>query len=302
MNRAGVSRLIFSSSCATFGSPTTFPITETSPQRPTNPYGQAKLQAEQAIVAFLKAKERQKASFSAALLRYFNVVGADPAGRMGPHLIHKANARFPRILDAIYDVALGVRSELNVTGDAFPTKDGSAQRDYIHVTDLVDAHVQLMFALKGTDLLYYNVGNGKPYTVLEIAEVARKVTGRRIPVNMKPARPGDPGILYTDPAKIKYEIGWYATPRHTAPHRAAPRLTTLPQAHRARARLARVLAEAGNPSTPTSSRWCATAGIGAWPTTARRRRRRSTRSRTITSLSRARTTQRLRSGTTQRSS
>ena len=85
---------------------------------------QAKLQAEQAIVAFLRAQERQHRPFSAALLRYFNVVGADPAGRMGPHLRHKANARFPRILDAIYDVALGTRKELTVTGDSFPTKDG----------------------------------------------------------------------------------------------------------------------------------------------------------------------------------
>ena len=164
MNRAKVERLIFSSSCATFGSPTTFPITESTPQRPTNPYGQAKLQAEQAIVAFLRSRERQKTPFSAALLRYFNVVGSDPSGRMGPHLRHKANARFPRILDAIYDVASGTRAELTVTGDAFPTKDGSAQRDYIHVTDLADAHVQLMFALHNNDLLYYNVGNGAPYT------------------------------------------------------------------------------------------------------------------------------------------
>ena len=96
----------FSSSCATFGSPTEFPITESTPQRPTNPYGQAKLQAEQAIVAFLRSRERQHVPFSAAMLRYFNVVGADPKGRMGPHLRHKANARFPRILDAVYDVGM----------------------------------------------------------------------------------------------------------------------------------------------------------------------------------------------------
>jgi len=208
MQRVGVNRLIFSSSCATFGSPTTFPITETTPQRPTNPYGQAKLQAEQAIVAFLRAQERQGGTFSAALLRYFNVVGADPEGRLGPHLTHAANARFPRILDAAYDVALGHREKLVVTGSDFPTKDGSAQRDYIHVSDLVDAHVQLMFALRGNELLYYNVGNGQPYTVLEIVEVVRRVSGKAVPVQMSKARPGDPAILYTDPAKIKYEIGW----------------------------------------------------------------------------------------------
>ena len=103
-------------------------------------------------------------------------------------------------------MALGLRPELLVTGDDFPTKDKSAMRDYIHVSDLVDAHVQLMFALKENDLLYYNVGNGKPYTVLEIVEVARKVSGRKIPVVMKPARPGDPPILYTDPKKIRKSL------------------------------------------------------------------------------------------------
>ena len=105
-------------------------------------------------------------------------------------------------------MALGSREALSVLGSSYPTRDGSAQRDYIHVTDLADAHVQLMFALKENDLLYYNVGNGAPYTVLEIAEVARKVTGRPIPVKMSKARPGDPGVLYTDPKKIKYEMGW----------------------------------------------------------------------------------------------
>ena len=116
--------------------------------------------------------------------------------------------RFPRILDAAYDVALGLRSEMVVTGDNFPTKDGSAQRDYIHVSDLVDAHVQLMLALKSNDLLYYNVGNGQPFTVLEIVDVVKRVSGRPLPVKMAPARLGDPPILYTDPKKIKYEIGW----------------------------------------------------------------------------------------------
>lgn len=170
MEMAGVSKLIFSSSCATFGAPTTFPITEATPQRPTNPYGQAKLQAEQAIVAFLRAQERANKPFSAALLRYFNVIGADPDGRLGPHLRHEANERYPRIVDAAYDVVLGKRKQLSVMGSSFPTKDGSAQRDYIHVSDLVDAHVKLMYALKLNELLFYNVGNGQPYTVLEIVE------------------------------------------------------------------------------------------------------------------------------------
>jgi len=208
MSAANVQRLIFSSSCATFGAPKTFPITETSPQRPTNPYGMAKLQAEQAIIEFTRAQQRAGRPFSAALLRYFNVIGADPAGRIGPHLIHAANARFPRIVDAAYDVALGLRKQLTVTGASFPTKDGSATRDYIHVTDLVDAHVKLMFALKGNELLYYNVGNGKPFTVLEVVDVVRRVTGRKVPIKLTEARPGDPPTLYTDPAKIRYEIGW----------------------------------------------------------------------------------------------
>jgi len=93
-------------------------------------------------------------------------------------------------------------------GNEFPTKDGSAQRDYIHVTDLVEAHLQLMFALKGNDLLYYNVGNGRPYTVLEIVEVVKRISGKPIPLRISKARAGDPPILYADPAKIKFEIGW----------------------------------------------------------------------------------------------
>lgn len=144
MGGANVKRLIFSSSCATFGAPTEFPITEQTPQRPTNPYGSAKLQAEQAIIAFVKAQQRAGKPFSAALLRYFNVIGADPRGRIGPHLKFEANQLFPRIVDAAYDVALGLKPELRVMGSGYPTKDGSAARDYIHVTDLVDAHVRLM--------------------------------------------------------------------------------------------------------------------------------------------------------------
>ena len=106
-------------------------------------------------------------------------------------------------MDAAYDVALGSRRKLSVTGSKFATRDGSAERDYIHVTDLVDAHVRLARVLRGNDLLYYNVGNGHPYTVLEIAEVVAKVSGRPVPLVLRDARPGDPPRLYTDPAKIR---------------------------------------------------------------------------------------------------
>mmetsp|Transcript_55662 Transcript_55662/g.121179 ORF Transcript_55662/g.121179 Transcript_55662/m.121179 type:complete len:1186 (+) Transcript_55662:218-3775(+) len=212
MESASVSRLIFSSSCATFGSPDEFPITETTPQRPTNPYGMAKLQAEQAIIQHLNARKRKGMPFSAALLRYFNVIGADPQTRIGPHLRHSANKRYPRIVDAAYDVAQGLRPQLTVMGNTFPTKDGSAQRDYIHVTDLVDAHVKLMMAVKDNELLYYNVGNGNPFTVKEIVDVVRKVTGKPVPITLTPQRPGDPPILYTKPTKIMHELGW--TPKY----------------------------------------------------------------------------------------
>jgi len=170
--------------------------------------GAAKLQAEQAIIAYVKARKREGVAFSAALLRYFNVVGADPRGRIGPHLRHEANKLYPRIVDAAYDVVLGLRPELRVMGSSYPTKDGSAARDYIHVTDLVDAHVKLMAALRGNSLLYYNVGNGMPYTVLEIIKVVERVTGRPLPFTLSQERPGDPPALYSDPAKIKAEIGW----------------------------------------------------------------------------------------------
>ena len=162
MQRAEVQRLIFSSSCATFGSPRQFPITEQSPQRPTNPYGMAKLQAEHAIIAFLQAQQRAGAPFSAALLRYFNVIGADPAGRIGPHLRHDANKKYPRIVDAAYDVALGLRPKLAVMGSSFPTADGSAQRDYIDVSDLVDAHVQAARPVTGWPAAHRSPSRRRP--------------------------------------------------------------------------------------------------------------------------------------------
>ena len=122
----------------------------------------AKLQAEHAIIAFLQAQQRAGAPFSAALLRYFNVIGADPAGRIGPHRRHDANKKYPRIVDAAYDVALGLRPKLAVMGSSFPTADGSAQRDYIHVSDLVDAHVQAARPVTGWPAAHRSPSRRRP--------------------------------------------------------------------------------------------------------------------------------------------
>jgi UDP-glucose 4-epimerase len=175
MDAAGVPNLIFSSSCATFGEPAS-PITEATPQRPTNPYGLSKLHAEQSILEKARVRQRQGQPFSVASLRYFNVIGADPSGRLGPVLTHQEQWDYPRIVDAAIDAALGLRPKLTVMGDKFSTEDGTAVRDYIHVTDLVAAHLDALLRLEGLPLVY-NVGVGKGYTVKKVVKVVEKVRG-----------------------------------------------------------------------------------------------------------------------------
>ncbi|KAJ1631466.1 hypothetical protein T492DRAFT_591971 [Pavlovales sp. CCMP2436] len=192
MDAASVSNLIFSSRC-----PTVFPITEETPQIPTNPYGLSKLHAEQSILA----KSQNGRRFAVASLRYFNVIGADPSGRLG-------SWDYPRIMDAAMDAALGIRNKLTVMGDAFPTEDGTAVRDYIHVTDLVQAHMDALVRLDPASPLVYNVGAGQGYTVKKVIKVVEKVSGKTVPYEVGPPRPGDPHTLYSDPAKIKAELGW----------------------------------------------------------------------------------------------
>ncbi len=163
-----VRRLIYSSTCAVYGNPETLPITEETPTAPINPYGRSKLMAEQAVRDFAAANP----GFKAAILRYFNVFGADPQGRLGelprPELRSQG-----RISTACYDAALGLAPELTIMGTTFGTRDGTCVRDYVHVTDLVDAHVAVVPALANPPVLF-NVGTGKGVSVREFVDACIK--------------------------------------------------------------------------------------------------------------------------------
>lgn len=194
-----VSEIIFSSTCATYGDVSKIPIPETHPQRPVNPYGHSKLMIEQVIRDTAAA-----CGMRFAFLRYFNAAGADPDGSIGEdhdpetHLI-------PLILEAITNPD----KPLKIFGDKYPTKDGTAIRDYIHVTDLAKAHVKALDTLrKGTKEIILNLGSGNPLTVLEIIQTAEKITGQAVPHSFGENRPGDPPKLLADNRKAMEVLGW----------------------------------------------------------------------------------------------
>jgi UDP-glucose 4-epimerase len=201
VERAGVQRLVFSSTCATYGEPTEMPIRETMPQSPINPYGWSKLFSERMLFDYA-ARHRE---FSFAALRYFNVAGCAADGSVGEH--HDPETHLiPAILQAI----LGRRAKITIFGDDYPTPDGTCVRDYIHVEDLVEAHVAVAGALAPGKTLVYNLGIGRGYSVKEIVDATREVVGRPFQVDVGPRRPGDPPELYADPARIRGELGWSA--------------------------------------------------------------------------------------------
>jgi UDP-arabinose 4-epimerase len=205
MKKFGVNKLVYSSTCATYGNPEVLPITEKTPTNPINPYGKAKLYAEMAIRDFTAVNK----DFDAAILRYFNVFGSDPEGRLGeyprPDLRHHG-----RISGACFDAALGLIPELVVMGTDFPTKDGTCVRDFIHVTDLVDAHIAVITHVANPPVLY-NVGTGQGVSVREFTEACKRVTGAKIRIReQKESRPGDYAEVYADVSKIKNELGWSA--------------------------------------------------------------------------------------------
>ncbi|CAI5464223.1 unnamed protein product [Closterium sp. Yama58-4] len=187
MGRHGVTQLIYSSTCATYGEPKTMPITEDTVQAPINPYGKSKKMAEDVILDYARTNPR----LAATILRYFNVIGSDPSGRLGeaprPELRHHG-----RITGACFDAAMGKIDGLKVMGTDYPTADGTCIRDYIHVTDLVNAHVVAMHHLKPGTVSIYNVGTGKGYSVREFVNACLNVTGAPIKVMEQKARcPGD---------------------------------------------------------------------------------------------------------------
>ncbi len=205
MRDAGVSRLVFSSTCATYGVPQAVPITEDHPQNPINPYGASKLMVERMLRDFDAAHGLRSIS-----LRYFNAAGADPDGETGED--HEPETH---LIPLILDAAAGIRPDVTVFGSDHPTPDGTCIRDYIHVTDLALAHVLALQALeRGAQTTAYNLGNGTGYSVNEVIETARKVTQRPIQVRFGPRRPGDPPELVGDAGRIRAELGW--APRHAA--------------------------------------------------------------------------------------
>ncbi|MBT8485615.1 MAG: UDP-glucose 4-epimerase GalE [Phycisphaerales bacterium] len=205
MDAAGVGRLIFSSTCATYGEPPPeeIPIAETCRQTPINPYGRSKLFVEGMLRDYAQAKGRD---FAFAALRYFNVAGSDRHGRIGED--HDPETH---LIPICLQAALGQRPDVTIFGTDYPTPDGTCVRDYVHVEDLVDAHVAVMEALRGGETRVYNVGIGRGYSVREVIDACHAVTGVPFRVRTGARRPGDPPTLYADPARIRDELRWQAS-------------------------------------------------------------------------------------------
>jgi len=199
MLESGVKKFIFSSTCATYGDPIEIPITETHPQAPINPYGQSKLMVEKILADYSHAYDLKYVA-----LRYFNAAGADAEGEIGED--HDPETH---LIPLVLDVALGKREQINVFGSDYETKDGTAVRDYIHVTDLADAHIlALEYLKKGEPSTVFNLGNGLGYSVQEVIDVAKKVTGEEIKTVYAPRREGDPAILIGGAEKAIKVLGW----------------------------------------------------------------------------------------------
>ncbi|HEX4020647.1 MAG TPA: UDP-glucose 4-epimerase GalE [Acidobacteriaceae bacterium] len=196
MIAAGVSKLVFSSTAAVYGEPESTPIQEDAALRPTNAYGESKLLVEQVLPWLHRIHGLRYAS-----LRYFNVAGAI-AGR------GEAHEPESHLIPLILDVALGRRKSIKIFGTDYPTSDGTCVRDYIHVADLAAAHLLALKALEQPGRRIYNLGNGRGFTVREVVDSARRVTGHAIPVEEMPRREGDPAILVASSEKIQRELGW----------------------------------------------------------------------------------------------
>jgi UDP-glucose-4-epimerase GalE len=197
---AGVRHVVFSSSCATYGIPNRMPISEDTPQSPINPYGETKLMVERALQWYGAAY-----GISWAALRYFNAAGADPGGQLGELHVPETHL-VPLVLQAaLTDTAF------DVFGGDYPTHDGTCVRDYIHVSDLADAHVLAVeYLMNAGPSVALNLGSGHGYTVREVIQVAQAITGRVVPYRVVSRRPGDPAILVADPARAEQTLGWRA--------------------------------------------------------------------------------------------
>lgn len=198
-----IDKLIFSSTCATYGIPKKMPVCEEHTQQPVNPYGASKLMIERILQDFGVAYGLKSIS-----LRYFNAAGADLDGNIGE--VHEPETH---LIPLIFDAVAGRRQSIVVFGDDYDTPDGTCVRDYIHVADLAEAHVLALEALKGgAQTTAYNLGNGNGFSVKQVIEAAGEVSGKIVPVVMGQRRLGDPAILIGDSKRIRTELGW--VPRH----------------------------------------------------------------------------------------
>jgi UDP-glucose-4-epimerase GalE len=193
-----VPHFVFSSTCATYGEPVETPITESHAQNPINSYGESKLAVERALPHFERAH-----GITWMALRYFNASGADPDCEIGEDHSPEIHV-IPRAIDAATGGA-----GLKVFGDDYPTPDGTCLRDYIHVTDLADAHVRALEAIAASGRSgAYNLGTGRPHSVKQVIDAVSTVVGRPVPWELAPRRAGDPAVLYADPHKAKSELHW----------------------------------------------------------------------------------------------
>jgi UDP-glucose-4-epimerase GalE len=205
MHNAGVQHIVFSSTCATYGLPERVPIDEQHPQKPVNPYGESKLFVERALKWYEVAH-----GLKWAALRYFNAAGADADGEIGEDHTPETH-----LIPLIIQAALGMRSHVEVFGTDYATPDGTAIRDYIHVTDLGDAHVKAVeYLFGGGSSVALNLGTGRGYSVREVISSVEHVSGRPVPTRNAPRRPGDPPELVANAAQAGQQLGWY--PQHSS--------------------------------------------------------------------------------------
>ena len=199
MNKYGVGKFIFSSSCAVYGVPASVPIRETHPFAPISPYGRTKNMVEEILADYEAAYGIKHVN-----LRYFNAAGADPAGETGE--IHDPETH---LIPLVLDAAAGLRPDIKIFGTDYKTADGTCVRDYVHVSDLASAHERaLRYLMKGGASDSFNLGTGRGFSVREVIEAARKVTGREIKVSSLKKRPGDPPVLISGSAKARRVLGW----------------------------------------------------------------------------------------------
>jgi UDP-glucose 4-epimerase len=199
MRMAKINRFIFSSTAATFGSPLYTPIDEVHPQNPINPYGRSKWMVEQILEDFDRAY-----GLKSVCLRYFNAAGADPEGQLG-----ERHSPETHLIPLVLQTASGKRPHISVFGRDYDTPDGTCIRDYVHVSDLCDAHwLGLQALLQGANSEQYNLGNGNGFSVQEVIDTAMRITGTTIPVRNAPRRHGDPHRLVANATRAKKSLGW----------------------------------------------------------------------------------------------